>query len=287
MTHPKIALVGVPAEIVPIMDSGYHVSANIPGLTDRIRRLVIETAAKRGVQVQDLGEASAGDTRKVPFAVDRVGGIPEYYEGWLPPTRLRTLEQSRKRILKSARDEYDLLVAVGPSHLGAIVLYEKLDVVARLDYHADFTGRDDVFINYATYMDWVRRKLKKVDVINFFVREKEEGIVFGRESSNGDVPAGTNHFDIDVDCFDPRFQMQRVYEHNRGGSGVTPEQVLSMIRQARPRKLGIWEYRQSHDPQQNGIEFIVDAIEAAAGKSQLLNHAGNVPYLRPGIGLKV
>ncbi len=264
--YPKIALVGVPAEIVPIQDCLYSISANLTGVTNPARELILKKAEERGIPIHDLGEVSAGEHYKPKFNIDRLKGVPYFLSYDVPSVKMKALLKSRKCVLEKSK-EFDLTVAVGPSHLGAIVLYEEEDVVARLDYHADFTGKDNVVFSYASYMDWIRQNMKKVDVTNFFVKYKEKGFVFGRESSNMTVSSGTNHFDIDVDCFDPNFQIQRVYSHDKGWSGVTPGHVLSMIRQARPRKLGIWEYRPFYDCQLKGLEFVVNAIEAATGKS--------------------
>lgn len=258
----RIALVGVPIETVPVQEEPFCVEAYLPGVTDRTRSMIIRKAAERGIKVEDLGEVSAGTRYQPEFTIDRLAGVPFLLLPKIPSRDMQRLEEERELLLARSRG-LDLLVAVGASHLGAIVLYDAGDVVARLDYHSDFADSSNVPFGSASYMDWVKANVRPVDVTNFFVRQREKGVVFGRESPDGKAPPGVNHFDIDVDCFDLRLQIQNVYPHSEGSSGVTPELVLSMIGQSKPRKLGIWEYRPSGDYNRAGLDFIVRAIETA------------------------
>lgn len=210
---------------------------------------------------------NVGDQYDLGFRFNRIQGMHWSQMGRIKMRDMKKIEEAREAILAESR-KFDLVVVISPSHLGGIVLYEAGDSVARMDYHADFLNWDDkqICFSYASYMDWIKKNVPHADVTNYFVRWSENGAVFGREAGSvGDRSfRSANHFDIDVDCFDPQYRIQNVYEHVKGPSSVAPEAVLHMVREAKPRKLGIFEYRPEGDFHRLGLEFIANAIAAAA-----------------------
>lgn len=263
---PKIGLIGIPLETVPIVDTGLLMLVYLPHITEKTLEAIVERAKSEGIQIDNLGEADLGEHYNPGFKVDRFAGVHEHLAHKLRWRDMKRVEEAREWVLSKSR-EYDLLMCVGPSHLGAITLYEDNDKVARLDYHADFTGwePDKIAFSYASYMDWVKHNIRDVDVINYFVRWSENGVVFGREATGIEDKsyALANHFDIDVDCFPLSYQIQYVHKHVSGrclASDVTPELVLSMIEEAKPKKIGIWEYRESKDYRKIGLDFIVSSV---------------------------
>ncbi|MFH1589822.1 MAG: hypothetical protein ABIB43_04615 [archaeon] len=262
----KIGLIGIPIEEVPINDTDYLacISKYIPEVTSPVRKQILELTA--GLNIEDLGEAVVGEPYELTMKVDRLEGMPYIFSQKVSNSEIKMIEKERKRILKTSK-EFDLLIAIGPSHLGAITLYEKKDRVARLDYHSDYINIDEnISYNYASYMDWVAENIKNITVENYFNTSKEFEHYFGKNIEDFLYGQFTraNHFDIDVDCFDKKYQIQNIYPHESGSTGASPDIVLLMIKKAKPKKLGIWEYRPQGDYQGNGLKFIVDAIKTAA-----------------------
>lgn len=262
----KIALVGIPIETVPLQDEGYgyNICAHIPGLTARVRELILDKAKKQGIFIEDLKEVYLGEHYEVGYNIDRLSGIPVELRNTVKAVDIKKLEEARKQLLEKSKG-YDLIVAVGASHLGAIILYDDNDSVARLDYHTDFKDKENLVYGFNSYMDWVKQNIRNLDITNYFTKPANDDPIFGRLASdtNGKHYTFANHFDIDVDCFDLRYFIQNVFKHEKGSSKVTPEIVLSMIREAKPNKLGIWEYRPSRDSNNAGLDFIVNSITAA------------------------
>lgn len=258
----RIGLIGVPIETAPVMEDSHNFSVYVPGMTDKARCSIIRSAGERGICVEDLGEVNLGESG-VDFKFDRLKGVPYLFIDKLQkPDLIEQLESARKNVLEQAKG-FDFFVAVGANHLGGMVLYDEGDIVARLDYHADFAGKKNVILGCASYMDWVAENIKNLEVINYFVRYRECGKIFGKEGMKGDGQyARANHFDIDVDCFALKYRIQNIYPHDIGASEATPELVAAMIKEAKPRKIGIWEYRPERDYDNNGLEFIVEAIKA-------------------------
>lgn len=262
----KIGLIGVPIEEIPIQDTGLPpISAYIPGITNETRESIIKLAKESCLNIEDLGEAIVGDEYKPTLNINRIDGIPFAFSHEIRKRSMEKLAKARKDILKQAKD-YDLFVAIGPSHLGAITLYESGDRVARLDYHSDFIKTtEQLSYNFASYMDWVSDNVKNITVENYFNKSKEFEHFFGKNID--DLLYGmfkkANHFDIDVDCFDKKYQIQNVYDHEDGSPDASPDIALFMINKAKPKKIGIWEYRPKGDHQKNGLKFIVDAMKTA------------------------
>lgn len=264
----RIGLIGVPLETVVIRDEMSIISSYIPGITDETRKLVLDRAEEQGILIEDLGEAYLGEYYDPGINIDRLHGIDWGFISHIKQRDMKKVEEVREFIIDMGK-EFDLLVAIGPSHLGAIILYEEDDSVARFDYHADFTdwGKLTHFC-YASYMDWVKENIKQIEIYNYFVKWSQCNSVLGENSKEPDDGhyANANHFDIDVDCFNTDLCIQNVYKHIEGPSEATPEDVELMIKEAKPRKLGIWEYRPQGDYNNNGLEFIVDAIRNAVRK---------------------
>jgi hypothetical protein len=264
---PRIGLIGVPIETVPIqLDTlGNYVCAHLPGITDKTREAILKIAEEKNLFIDDLGETDLGSYYNPGFRVDRKEGMPFDFYDKLIQRDMKKLEEARKQILKKSK-KYDLIVATGPSHLGAIVLYDKGKLVLRMDYHTDFSDLDPkiIYFSYSNYMSWVKANVKKTNVINYFVKPNPGETIFGAiGDANQDSPSSADYFDIDVDCFNVAYQMQNIYSHHNGPSEATPELVLAMIEKAKPRKIGFWEYRPRRDAENKGLEFIVNAMVRA------------------------
>ncbi len=257
----KVGLIGIPIETVPIHECWMVKSSYLPGITDEARKSIRARVDRREVDIDDLGEMKLGPDYSLNHEVDRLRGVPQIFSNYVRTRDMDLLESGRKELL-SKKDEYDLLLALGPSHLGGIVLYEESDIVARMDHHADYSDipYQDLMPTYASYMNWVENNIEDIDVTNYFVHYREFGELFGREGlPDDDSHVRANHFDIDVDCFDPSYRIQDVYPHEKP-SGISPSQVLEMIRDARPDKIGIWEYRLSRDYDKEGLSFIAEML---------------------------
>jgi hypothetical protein len=279
----KIGLIGVPLEDLCVWGYSALVSTYIPHITDSLRKAIVEEAAARDVKVKDLGEVYLGGDYPRPYPTDRSEAVHNRYMDMMRWIDMALLEQARHDVLKKS-ENYDLLVAVGHSHLGAIVLYDHSEKVARLDYHSDYTRCDyrSLRVNFACYMNWVEKNIADADVTNYFAKclsHNWSGLtqqlmpVLGRR---GEYPedksyASASHFDIDVDCVDARFHIQDCYsqEEKYGGpTGASPDDVVAMVGEAQPNKLGFWEYRLGHDMSRGrkGVRMIADSIAAAAGR---------------------
>jgi len=281
----KIGIIGVPAEDLFVWGYG-PTPTYIPNITDKLRKAVIEDTAERGVRVKDLGEVFLGEDYPRPYPTDRYDAVVDRYIQIMRWIDMALLEEARLDVLKKSRD-YDLLVAVGHSHLGAIVLYDDSEKVARLDYHSDYTHLKNSIkpeecdykslrINFATYMNWVEQNISGADVTNYFAKcyddeNIEKRILMDVLGRRAEFPEDTsyrqaNHLDIDVDCVDTRYGIQDCYSQDDkfgGPTGVSPEDVVMMVGEARPRKLGFWEYRLNHDHSRwKGVKMIADSIAA-------------------------
>jgi hypothetical protein len=262
---PRIGLVGVPIETVPIQDTGANICVHIPKITDKTRELIIKKAEEQSLFVQDMGELILGEYYNPGFRIDRREGIPAMFYGDLMLRDMNRLEQARLSVLEKA-SHYDLLVATGPSHLGAITLYAEGSSVVRMDYHTDFSDFDPklIYFAYSNYMSWVKANIKKLGLINYFVKPDPNETIFGKigDISQG-FPSFADYFDIDIDCFNIAYQMQNIYPHYNGPSEATPDLVLAMIEKAKPKKIGFWEYRPVMDVNSQCLDLIVNAMARA------------------------
>ncbi len=267
----SIGIVGVPAEELYVSgDMGAVVTTYIPGITDKLRKSVIEECTRRGIAADDLGEAYLGEDYEHPYPTDRHEEVPEMFLTQLKNIDFRRLLDARNEVIRKS-SAYDLQVAVGHSHLGAIVLYEDLEPVARLDYHGDYCTSFgyNYQVNFACYMNWVKENILLPEVINYFVTSKRDFATFGEKARGPEDRRYmyASHFDIDVDCVDESFRLQDCYSQAPelgGPTGVSPDDIVRMVSEARPDKIGFWEYRLSHDRSGGlGIKMIADCIEAA------------------------
>ena len=266
----RIGLVGVPIEDLYTFGQTNLVSTYIPHITDELRKAVIGETREKGISVRDIGEVFLGEDYYHPYPIDRYDEVPERFIMEMPWRNMRLLERARGKVLTLSR-HYDLLVAVGHSHLGAIVLYEPLEDTARLDYHGDFRrNSENLIINFACYMNWVRDNIFLPAITNYFVTSKEDFDVLGRRADGIEDKRYdyAKHFDIDVDCVDWKYNIQDCYRQDErlgGPTGVSPDDVVKMVGEAKPNKLGFWEYRLNHDHSGLlGLKMIADSIAALA-----------------------
>ena len=269
----RIGLIGVPLEDLYVEGQTMLVSTYIPHITNGLRKAVVEETNKRSISVRDIGEVFLGEDYDRPYPTDRYDEVPDRFIRDMRWRDMRLLERARDKALTLSR-YYDLLVAVGHSHLGAIVLYDNLESVARLDYHSDYTkcSYRSLMVNFACYMNWVEQNILLSEVTNYFTNCLKDGKpmdVFDRRAGSIDDKSyrHAKHIDIDVDCVDWEYHIQDSYRQDErlgGPTGVSPDDVVRMVGEARPNKLGIWEYRLNHDRSGGlGVKMIADCIEAA------------------------
>ncbi|MBU1849389.1 MAG: hypothetical protein KKH40_01545, partial [Nanoarchaeota archaeon] len=165
------------------------------------------------------------------------------------------------------KKEFDYVICTGPSHFGALLLYEPDDFVARFDFHGDFIAeRSDLVVgeNYASYMNTVKRDIKPKRIFNYGwggLNSIEKAYAMdlcgelGFVGDNNHLQA--NHFDIDVDCFRNDLKMSK-YHHC---GNLLPKQVETMISEVKPKKIGVWEYRPFFD-RGNGVKFLETLIQS-------------------------
>ena len=137
---PRIGIIGVPLETVPIKEEFCYVEAVIPGITDDQRALIIRKVNEQRIPIEDLGEVYLSEDYDPGFSIDRLAGVPWFFLDKIVLKDMDKLNEERERVLKLS-EGYDLFVAIGLSHLGAIILYKEGDKVGRCDYHGDFSGK--------------------------------------------------------------------------------------------------------------------------------------------------
>jgi hypothetical protein len=260
----NIALVGIPLEDLYFWGDSYLLSTYVPHITDRLRKEIIEGTAGLGIKVRDIGEVFMGPDYHPPFSTDRYIDIPECYHDRFPKRNMNLLSEARDFVLNRSR-YFDLLVAVGPSHLGAITLYDNFEAASRFDYHGDYRNMsyNILDINFACYMNWVEHNLIFTDVTNYCVTSKSDYEVFGRraEGISDNRYLDAKVLDIDVDCVDRSYNIQDCYTQLEGPPGVSPDDIVRIASESRCERLGFFEYRLNHDHSEGlGLKMIVDSI---------------------------
>jgi hypothetical protein len=269
----SIALVGIPLEDLYFWGDSYLLSTYVPHITDGLRKRIIEGTSSLGVKVQDLGEVYMGPEYHAPFSTDRELDIPECYHSHFPSRDMGLLGEARDLILNRSR-YLDLLVAVGPSHLGAITLYDNFEAVSRFDYHGDYwnVSYGQIHANFANYMNWIEHNIPFADVTNYCVTSEKLYEVFGRraKSIGDDRYLDAKVLDIDVDCVDRSYNIQDCYSETDGPPGVSPDDIVRIVSESHCQRLGFFEYRLNHDKSEGklGVKMIVDSIVGWAIKSR-------------------
>jgi len=259
----EIAIIGVPIETVfQCNEFNLPYEVYLPGSTDKIRKYLIECNKNyNSVNLVDKGELNLESSKK-ELLID----VSKNYERNLfSKVDLDTIKEKKDFVLKQ-KENFDHTICVGPSHFGAILLYQKKDIVARFDFHGDyepFYEKNPFKPNYATYMNIVK-KMGKINVINYgwggsYLDDEHKKLaldLFGEEGEIGDNKhKNANHFDIDVDCF----KKESGIAMSRDCGRLMPKQLEGMISVAKPKKIGIWEYRWNYD-NGNGKRFIENVI---------------------------
>ncbi|MBI2667990.1 hypothetical protein HYX17_04465 [Candidatus Woesearchaeota archaeon] len=279
----KVALIGVPIETHWISEySGYiygidepcdlmedyscKYSVYSPDSTDEIRKTIREIK-KNDILIEDIGELNLSGPNNEESKTHR------HYKN----ERLVGLEKMKKqrKFVLGLKRHFDRIVCIGPSHFGAILLYEETDNVARFDFHGDYTIHEypDIIssgLNHASYMHTVEREFRPRIIINYGWKNREESMDYLGEIAQ--IESGrhkeSNHFDIDVDCFDSRLGIASTIHCG----DLHPKQLEKMALEAQPKKIGIWEYRGNYD-HGNGKKFIENVVfncSQKALKTQIL-----------------
>tara|TARA_Y100000310_G_C20655398_1_gene801727 strand:+ start:1092 stop:1928 length:837 start_codon:yes stop_codon:yes gene_type:complete len=274
----KVGLVRVPVETVYVKTDNDFIVDIIPayfsGITNTVRDYLKEIEDDIGYEVRlvDLGELDFGlEENSLPYKRN----VDIWGRESLKEVTLDMLFEERERLF-ARKEEFDLLVCLGLSHFGGLLLYEDNERVARLDCHGDYFEEHKVRFkgaNYASYMNTVERRFPNAKIVNYGVKTglgDERMSFLGEDGFMGDDEHLTaNHFDIDVDCFSEDLRISRLYHC----SDLQPYGVERMISQAKPKKIGIWEYRPEHDMRGYGFQFIVNSIRAAAGDREGVQEA--------------
>ncbi len=267
----EIAIIGVPVETIHLKGDNEFDDAPLEiynrGSTDKIRKYLVDFSnGNANVKLKDLGELKFGLRQDKEYICRNM--IFKYEKKDVAEIDLDTLQKERDFVLKQ-KENFDHVVCIGASHFGALLLYEKNDFVARADFHGDFYWeyeKNYIGENYSSYMHTVKRKIIKnpKKIINYgwggsYLNDKNKYLamdIFGEEGAVGDNKhKNTNHFDVDVDCFKKDLEIAR----SRNCGRLVPKQLEDMISEAKPKKIGIWEYRWNCD-KGNGRKFIENVI---------------------------
>ena len=267
----EIAIIGVPVETIHLKGDNEFDDAPLEvynrGSTNKIRKYLIDCSnSHANVKLKDLGELNFGLSQDKEYICRNM--VFEYERKNIAEINLDTLQKERDFVLIQ-KENFDYIICIGASHFGALLLYEKNDVVARADFHGDFYWeyeKNYIGENYSSYMHTVKRKIIKnhKKIINYgwggsYLDDKNKYLamdLFGEEGTIGDNRhKNTNHFDIDIDCFKKELEISK----SRNCGKLVPKQLESMISEAKPKKIGIWEYRLGYD-KGNGRRFIENVI---------------------------
>jgi len=262
----EIAIIGVPVETI------IHYSCDdiilphqvyLPGSTDKIRGYLIECNKNyNSVKLVDKGELNLGSPEKKVL----INVLKNYKRNPFSEITLDIIKEKKDFILKQ-KENFDHVVCIGPSHFGALFLYEKKDMVARFDFHGDYESsykRNSFIPTHATYMNIVK-EMGKIRVINYgwggsYLDDDNKYLamdIYGKEGKIGDNKhKKANLFDIDVGCFKKELGIAR----SRYCGRLEPKQLEGMISEAKPKKIGIWGYNLDHDDNENGKKLIENII---------------------------
>lgn len=269
----NVALYGSPLEDIPILKydkypnrfKGEIKRCYFYGITDSIRKAIKFYFAGGIIKIKDFGEIDVGPEYSCFLIPDRTRGVYSNNESKFPVSDIKRIQASRREILARST-KFDLTVVIGPSHLGAITLYQNCDITARCDYHSDFFKYlYHQYYNHANYMNWVRVNTPNCRITNLFVKDETTQVHGKLADIESITDTNFSFFDIDIDCFDPKYKMidANIYPFHNGTPDAEPEEVLNLIKNNKPRKLGFFEYRSEYDTRDNGLEFIIDAIISA------------------------
>ncbi|MBU1199635.1 MAG: hypothetical protein KKF46_03090 [Nanoarchaeota archaeon] len=260
MGKNKVVLAGVPVETFFNRDEDGLICCvkgveerYFPGRLEETLRKLEEEAKRSGFQVINEGEIFVHHNTR------HTGSYMGYEHQRLQPSYMEIDFQDlfvRGKELRDKHKDADRIICIGPSHLSALVLYEENDFAARFDYHGDYYKSNKKCTSsgssYASYMNAVEHRFHNITVVNYGVKEQEMDI-FGKDCSDKDKGyQKANHFDIDLDVFDAKYEMNGC----RVKSNFQVETLLNMLHETKPRKIGVWEYREWHDRKNNALEFM-------------------------------
>lgn len=269
----KVGVVGIALETEVVCgeeDLRVPILYSSGGITDDLRSDLVSMLKQRNILCKDLGELlTIGECEKPDFVHGTSCNMITAFDILKRNSDLiiSGIESEAGKVSEFCND-YDLVVFLGPTHLSAILAYGPDDIVVRLDYHSDYLdtgGVGTVIPNYATYMNYIAEHLPLTPVINCFVKEKSSGI-YGKDVQSVDnLPfRSVTHYDIDVDVFDPKFQILVKYPYTVGKPRLTPHALIRMIqRSPNIKKIGFWETRKEYDRYGNGLKMMVGAVDAA------------------------
>jgi len=261
----EITIIGVPIEtIIHYFCDEFNLPYQVylPGSTDKIREYLIDCNKNyNSVKLVDKGELNLESSKKEVL----IDVLKNYERNSFSIIPLDIIKDKKDSVLEN-KDKFDHVVFIGPSHFGALFLYEKKDIVARFDFHGDY---EPFFENkpftptHASYMNIVK-EMGKINVINYgwggsYLEDNNKYLamdIFGEEGIIGDNKhKDANHFDIDIDCFKKELGIASSRDCGR----LMPKQVENMISDTKPKKMGIWEYRWDYD-HGKGKKFIENVI---------------------------
>ncbi len=267
----NIALIGVPIETVFIEDAdGFCIDSwesYSKGLTDKIRSQIMNSKTKN-LNVIDKGELDFGIISE--SKVQQRNFYYDAHHGMKLKNQIISLDNisEQKKTIKELSNLFDHVICIGPSHFGALLLYQPIDSVVRADFHGDYFRKDqDRYsgASYGSYMITVKRDIKPRKVVNYgwggldSERKEEAMDLFGEVGVIGDDRyKNATLFDIDMDCFSPDLRMCS----QPNCSDLRRYQIERMISEVKPPKIGIFEYRSDYDVLGNGAQFITNVIKA-------------------------
>ncbi|MBA3064154.1 hypothetical protein FP803_01820, partial [Candidatus Woesearchaeota archaeon] len=164
----EIAIIGVPVETIIHYFCDEFILPHqvyLPGSTNKIREYLIECNKNyNSVKLVDKGELNLESPKKEVLT----DVLKNYRTSLFSEITLDIIKEKKNFVLKQ-KENFDHVVCIGPSHFGALFLYEKKDMVARFDFHGDYepSYKSKSFTpTHATYMNIVK-EMGKIKVINY------------------------------------------------------------------------------------------------------------------------
>jgi len=238
-----IALIGLPVTNHFVINSNGDVEdyypVNSPGFTAKTLELLAEESLGQGLIISAKEEIV----------------LPDY------DVSIEDLLTAGTYIRQKAKDA-DRVICFGPSHFGALAFYNGREKVARFDCHGDYFSEKSLApkesfpgSSYASYMNAVEKRFRGVKVLNYGVLKMK--ILGERAIQEEKKYLSANHFDIDLDVFAAGLRMN----NEPCKSYFKPHELLEILAEAKPRKIGIWEYRQEEDLAGNALKFLLDTVK--------------------------
>jgi len=234
----KIGIIGVPI----ILEKKNNTIREYfePGYTDELRAKLIEfissNSQKNGIKVDISDLKELIDESNDSYSENNLIGISK--------NSLDKLVEKLKERIKG----FDFVAIVGGIHTGAYLLYHFSEKVERYDIHEDDNEINLVF--HTSYMKYVIELNQSIEISNHGWQDLLEGII-----DVNVIEKPGKIFDIDVDYY-ATTEYCKLSEEKTDSNF---QNIISNIRRAKPRILGIFEY-QTLDKSESGYEKLQNLV---------------------------